>query len=209
MADEQNQPTEGQQQTTTDTAQAKSGETEKLLTQAEVDKFVGARVKESAAAAINKLLAELGFDKADDLKAVVTVAKAKADAEKSELEKANEKVAAFEKKAQEAEARAAAVEKQRLVDRRDSAIEKALKGASKPAAVMAWINTYAKEDLTAVMADDGTIDDKKITVLVDKAKKELPELFKSSAPGSPSNNDGRAPQPDANKILGDKPLIRL
>jgi hypothetical protein len=208
MADNQNQPTDGQQSATA-TQPANNGANDGLLTQAEVDKIVGARAKESAAAAINKLLTELGFDKADDLKAVVTAAKAKADAEKSELEKLNEKVAAFEKKAQEAEARAAAVEKQRLVDRRDSKVEQALKDASKPAAVMAWIKATAQTDLDATLADDGTIDDKKITALVDKAKKELPELFKSSAPGSPSNNDGRAPQPDANKILGDKPLIRL
>lgn len=196
------------QQSPTDSAPDKGAE-DKLLTQAEVDKIVGARAKESAAAAVKKLLAELGFDKADDLKAVVTTAKEKADAEKSELEKLQERLNKLEADKKAAEDRAAAAEKQRLVDKRDAALERALKDATKPAAVLAWIRSTALADLEATLTEDGAIVDDKLNALVTKAKKELPELFKSIAPGSPSNADGRTPKPDPNKVFGDKPLVRL
>jgi len=56
--------------------------------QKQIDALLGERAKRAEASGANALLKELGFEKADDLKALVTDFQKRKDAEKSELEKA-------------------------------------------------------------------------------------------------------------------------
>jgi hypothetical protein len=63
----------------------------KEFTQADMDRVAGERGKRAKEAAIKELLQELGIEKVDDLKAVITDTRKKQDAEKSDLQKAQEK----------------------------------------------------------------------------------------------------------------------
>lgn len=85
---------------------------EKTFTQADVDRIVGERAKRAEESAITTLLRKLGFEKPDDLEALVADTRKKQDAEKSELQKAQEQIAQLTKAQAEAEkARTEAIEK--------------------------------------------------------------------------------------------------
>lgn len=84
----------------------------KTFTQADVDRIVGERAKRAEESAIAALLKDIGFEKADDLKAMIKAAKARDDAEKSELQKAQDAIAALTKAKENAEKeRSEAIEK--------------------------------------------------------------------------------------------------
>lgn len=188
---------EGEGSTETDTTQDKGGQhAGATFTQADVDRIVGERAKRAKDAAVADLLKELGLDSADALKAKVKAAADQEAAQLSELEKAQKRIADLEKKAQEAETKAAEATRLALEKERDSAIREALKEAKNPAKVLTLLLASHKADVAGVMAEDGTLDAKKIGDLVTKAKKEYPEDFQSSNPGSQSHSGGRNPQPD-------------
>jgi len=175
------------------------GSTGTTFTQADVDRIVGERAKRAKEAGISELLKELGFEKPDDLKTLVTTYRAADEAEKSELEKAQVKITALEKKAQEAEQRAAQSAQERLEERRNAAILAALKDAEHPGDVLLWLAANKAEAVKATLKDDGTLDEKAISTLVTEAKKERPSYFKSGSPGSPSNAGGKTPSSDQRK----------
>ncbi len=80
-------------------------EDEKKFTQADTDQIAGKARDEGRKTAVNELLKELGLEKIDDLKALVTDTRKKQDAEKSELQKAQEKNEELAKAAKAAEAK--------------------------------------------------------------------------------------------------------
>lgn len=83
---------------------------EAKFTQADVDRIVGDRARRAEESAVNTLLKELGFEKADDLKALVTDAKKHADDQKTEAQKLQDQIAQLGKeKAAADEARKAAL----------------------------------------------------------------------------------------------------
>lgn len=78
------------------------------FTQADVDRIVGERAKRAEQSAIGELLKGLGFEKADDLKALVDAAR-KDEADKlSEAEKAQKKIGELQKSIETAQAEAKA-----------------------------------------------------------------------------------------------------
>ena len=65
-----------------------AGGQSRTFTQEQLDAIVGERATRAKSAAINDLLGELGFEKADELKALVQSAREQADAQKSETQTA-------------------------------------------------------------------------------------------------------------------------
>lgn len=185
------------------------GNTGATFTQADVDRIVGERAKRAQQAAIADLLKELGLDSADTLKAKVKAAADQEAAQLTELEKAQKRIADLEQKAQAAETKAAEAARLALEKERNSAIREALKEAKNPQKVLTILLADHAADVQAVMGDDGALDAKKIGDLVAKAKKDYPEDFQTSSPGSPPLSGGRNPQPDTKSILDQLPRTRL
>lgn len=192
---------EGSQPTDTGTPPGKSGgdsggnssQPTQTLTQDEANRLIGEARRKGRESAVADLLKDLGFEKADDLKALVTDARKRQEADMTEAEKAKAAKEAAEKERDELKARLEAAERQRLTDRRDAAIRSALtsagvKSLDKTFAVLASLKS---KDIGAVLKDDGTVDDAKVRALVDGAKKDYPEDFKTGGAGSPSLSGGR------------------
>jgi hypothetical protein len=78
-------------------AQPASG-SERKFTQEELDAIVGDRAKRAKGAAQSELLSELGFEKVDDLKAMVKAAKDAAAAQQTEGEKLKASLADYQKR---------------------------------------------------------------------------------------------------------------
>lgn len=202
-------PTPAPEPQPTPTPADKSGE-DKRFTQAEVDAMMGERAKRAAEAAVSKLLTDLGYEKPEDLKKDTAAAKKAKEEQMSELEKANEKLAAIEKAKLEAETQLANERQSRLLDRRNSAITAAAQKAraEAPDDVVLWAEKHAADQLAKVLKEDGSVDEKAVNTLIEKCRTERKNWFTGSAPGSPSNRDGRNPTPDLTKFEG-VPKIRL
>lgn len=163
------------------------------FTQADLDRIVGERAKRAKEAALGDFLKELGFEKPDDLKALVTSAKEAEAAKLSELEKAQQRIAQLEADAEKARAEAQQALQARMEERRNSAILTALKGAEKPQSVLNLLHAEHADDVAKVMSEDGTLDSKAIDALVKKAQAEYAGLFKPGAPGSGSHAGSNLP----------------
>lgn len=163
------------------------------------------RIDTAKRAAVNDFLKDLGFDKADDLKALLTEAKSLKESQMSELQKAQAALDKANQKAAQAEQKAAELEAARVNDRIDTAIRAAATDARAqyPEDVITWARQSGK-DLAALIDKDGKLDDKGVKALIDEAKKARPAWFGSGGPGSPSNAGGKAPQADPAKFLEGK-----
>lgn len=178
---------------------------DKKFTQADVDRVAGETRKQAKQAAVNDLLKELGFEKADDLKTLVKTAKDQAEAQKTEAQKAIEAKAALEKERDEAKAaltaRNAEIEVEKRAALRDSAITKALTSANaKAEKVLKLLKVDQPDALAATLKEDGTVDEAKVKALIETARKAYPEDFGRGGVGSPSNNGGRAVQGQPPKV---------
>lgn len=153
------------------------------------------RLNRAEQSAINKVYEGLGVKNSDELKAMLDDYRKRTDGEKSELEKVTAKATKLEAEAKEAKDRATQMEQERRLEKRNNAILKALDEAEHPLDVLIWLEANAKSEVEAALADDGTLDEKKVKALVDRAKKDRPNFFKKLTPGSPSNRGGRVPDP--------------
>lgn len=213
MSDETQSTAANTGATTTTTAtpavqQGASGEP--TFTQAQVGAMMGERAKRAAEAAITKLLADLGAESLDTLKKDTAAAKAAKEAEMTALDKANAAIEAEKKRAAEFEAQLTNERQSRLLDRRNSAITAAAQKARAevPDDVVTWAEKHAAAELAKVLKEDGAVDEKAVGALIDKCRAERKNWFTGSGPGSPSNRDGRNPQPDLNNFK-DVPKLRL
>lgn len=181
------------------------------FTQDEFDKVVGDRAKRAAEAAVAKLLADLGYEKPDDLKRDTTEYRKKRDDEKTEAQKAQDDADQARKERDELKATLDNERKQRVIDRRNAAIESAATKARAdvPRDVLVWAREYVPTELEATVGDDGTVDEKAVNAIIDKCKEARKGWFTGNAPGSPSNNDGRVPQPDMDAVLKGVKLPRI
>lgn len=203
-------------------AAAVDPKTEAKFTQEDLDKVAGNRAKEAAAAAVKKILKELGIDNADDpdalktVKTKLTAAQQAEEANKSELQKLTEKLDAETKKRGELETAIEQARQREVVNTRNTKVIEAL--------ITAKVSPTDAEDLrillsarypdnyNGVVDEDGKITEKGMKALVEKAKETYPKYFANPAPGSPSNYEGRVPdlaKDRAKKILGDKPIVKL
>ncbi len=80
-------------------------EDERKFTQADTDQIAGKARDEGRKTAVSELLKDLGLEKIDDLKTLVTDTRKKQDAEKSELQKAQERNEELAKAAKAADAK--------------------------------------------------------------------------------------------------------
>jgi hypothetical protein len=96
-----------------------AGGQSRTFTQEQLDAIVGERATRAKSAAISELLGELGFEKADDLKALVQSAREQADKQKSETQKLQEKLADYQKR-----------EQQWALEKRDTMLQIAVQAAS-------------------------------------------------------------------------------
>ena len=190
MSDEQNTPIEQ-----TDTAPAQSAGNARTFSQDEVNAIVGERARRASESAVSELLKSLGFEKPDELKAIVTETRKRKEAEMSEAEKARAEVETVRKQAEELKAALEGERQQRITDRRDNALAQALTAAQAIDAddALIWLRNKAAEDVAAIVREDGTVDPDGITALVAKVRAEKPHYFRPGGPGSPSNKGGEVP----------------
>lgn len=176
--------------------------TDKGLTQEEVNRLVGKARTDGRSAAKQETTAEilkrLGVEKLEDAEGILKAHRDKQEADKSEVEKLTVKLGEFETRAKTAEQALAdyqaKVETEKRIAARDSAIKAALSGGTTKAdKVLALLQVQHADAITGVMDDDGNLDDKKITALVETARKAYPEDFGARGVGSPSNIGGRTP----------------
>jgi hypothetical protein len=181
------------------------------FTQERLDELMGERARLASESTLKKLLADIGYESVDALKKDTVEARKKREAEMSAVERAQTEKAQAEKERDEAKATLESERKQRILDRRDSAIESAAQKAraEAPRDVLLWAKEYARDLLDKALNEDGTVNDKEITALIEKCRTERKNWFTGNAPGSPSNSDGRPPQPDPNKALQGMPIPRL
>lgn len=176
--------------------------TEAKFTQADVDRLVGERAVRAKEAAHKELLESLGVEDIEAAKKTIADAKAKAEADLTEIQKANKALEDANKKAEGYEAQIKVMLAKQKLDHRDSKIREAAQTekAKYPADTISWAEREAKTELDALMAEDGTIDDKAVKALVQAHKKARPELFLGGGVGSPSNTGGTPPSPDKKRI---------
>jgi hypothetical protein len=206
MSDEQNAPS-------TDTAPEKvgNGGSQHVFTQEQVDAIVGERAKRAAEAAVHKLLEQLGVAGVDDLKAQLEEARQRREAEMSEAQKAAAEAERARKERDALKAELEAERQQRIVDKRNSRLVTAAQraGMEAPDDIVVWAQTYAATALSAVVDESGAVSEQAVDKLVAACKNARPNWFRSSAPGAPSNADGRVIKPDASKLLEGLPKLRL
>lgn len=211
MTDATDSTTPAQPTTTPATPAVQQGASgEPTFTQAQVDAMMGERAKRAADAAISKLLTDLGYEKPEDLKKDTAAAKKAKEEQMSELEKVTAELEKERKEKAEAIAQRESERQFRLLDRRNSAITAAAQKAraEAPDDVVLWAEKYHSDDLTKVLKEDGAVDEKAIASLIEKCRAERKNWFTGTAPGSPSNHDGRNPTPDLKKFDG-VPKLRL
>jgi hypothetical protein len=181
-----------------------------VLTQKQVDAIMGNTRKEASAAALSALAKELDFDSVDAMKAAAKEAQDLKKKSQSDLEKETERANKAEAKAAELEKRAQEIEAARIADKVNARIETLARNlkAKNPEDVVERLRSKRAEDVAKLVDDKGAIDDKAVEKLIADVKKDRPEWFSVSGPGSPSNKDGRPAQPDDKQLFGDKSLFK-
>jgi hypothetical protein len=187
-----------------------SANPEATFTQADIDRIVGERAKRAQDTAINKLLTDLGFEKPDELKALVKDAKARKEAEMSEIEKATAAIEAANKKAQEAEQRYQQAMQQMLDRDRKGAFLKAVQASGGGNVDDLFILVSAKhgDDFKSVFGDDATPDEAKMKAFVKQVQASFPAYFGTQGAGSPSTNNGIAPNSDTENEMTVREMTR-
>lgn len=193
---------------TTDTAPDKGGAstTGKTFTEAEVQEMIKDRLARQSGSERKKLLEELGVEDVTNDAELLKAARAKREADKTEAERLAGEAQKAATRAEQAEQALEAERLARRIDRRDSAIQrlstsdKDEKGAALPSAVDSLsVLDWARRDgnkalLDATLNEDGTVNDKSVKALVDKARKDASYLFAqpdTRRVGTPSHNGGR------------------
>lgn len=167
------------------------------FTQEDVDRILADRLKRAEESVSKRLLGDLGVD---NLEAAKNALKAQQEAEegkKSAIEKAEAKAQALEKQLADALAQIKAFGDKERVRTRNTAIQSALteaKAHDVDDLLIIIENKYATE-VAAVLGDDGTVDKKAIDKLVTAAKASHSKFFTPQSPGSLSNRNGVALDP--------------
>lgn len=198
MSDETVTPESTDQPTTPETSQGTQNEgtsTTDLFTQADVDRIVGDRAKRASESAINKFLESLGLSSVDEVKATIEAERKRKEADMSEAEKLQAELEKIKAERDAERLRASELEKARLDDMRDNGLLQLLTKAHDPQKVLTLLKSEKNEDMTKLLVD-GVFDSAKAEKLVADYTSANAYLFKSGSPGSPSNNNGRVPQPN-------------
>lgn len=192
--DEVQQPSQG---LSTATPQPKQGEnTEPTFTQADVNDIATRTRREARESERKKLLEDLGAENFDTLKSLLADAKQRKEAEMSETDKLKKQLEDYQKQLDSEKQQRAALEQARVNDRRDNGLLELLDKAHNKVQVLNLIKTDKPDGVVELIKEDGTFDEVKAKKLIADYTAENAYLFKSGAPGSQSNSDGRPPQPE-------------
>ena len=201
----------------TDTAPDKGGAaaTGRTFSEAEVQEMIKERLARQSGSERKKLLEELGIEDVTGDAELLKAARAKREADKTELERLAGEAQKAKALAEQAAADLEAERLARRIDRRDTAIQQAAltgkddKGAALPPAIDAQsVLEWARRDgnkalLDSTLNDDGTVNDKGVKALVDKARKDAGHLFaqpENRRIGTPSHNVGRGTGKEPPKV---------
>lgn len=197
MSDENQQTNSDSQGSPPETSQGKpnEGKPEPTFTQADLNKIAAQTRKEAREAEHKKLLEEFGADSFDTIKQLLADAKKRKEADMSEAEKLQTQLTTVTQSLEVEKAKRAELEQARIDDKRDSGLLALLDKAHDKAKVLTLIKAEKPAEVTGLMTD-GTFNQAAAEKLVADYAAANAYLFKSGAPGSPSNNDGRAPNPD-------------
>lgn len=166
------------------------------FTQADVDRIVADRAKRAEKSAISGLLETLGLDSIDSLKTTIDSERKRKEAEMSATEKLQAELDAMKQTIAEKDAALSEANQTRLNEKRDSSLLQLLSKAHDPHKALLLIKAEKADVVNNLLAEDGTFDGAVAEKLVADYAAANAYLFSSGAPGSPSNNDGRTPQPD-------------
>jgi alanyl-tRNA synthetase len=163
------------------------------------------RLSRARSAAISDFLKELGIEKPEDAKAVVNEHKQLKDSQLTAQEKAEAALQKEKERADAAEARANQLAAQRRTDRIDGALRDGLIAASahNPRDVIALLRTDYADRVEKLVAVDGNgdVDEAVLKKLIEDVSKAKPYMFKAKGgPGSPSNADGKTPDPNSKNL---------
>lgn len=185
-----------QDQTTTDSTTATTTQAPQTFTQEDVDRIVKDRLKrdgQSKQKVLEEFIKELGFEKADDLKATVKAKKDADEAAKSAEQKQIDEVNRLMAELDAEKKRAADIESARRADKIASKLE-ALASASKaqiPGDVVDYLQKHHAEDISKLMDESGTFDDKTAASLVEMVKKARAHWFGIAGMGTMSLREGK------------------
>lgn len=180
------------------------------------------RLKRAEEAARKKLLEELGITDPEADKQMLADARKRKQDEMTAVEKAAAEKEAAEKKAAELETTLNAERAAYRLERRDNAIRDALRSAGVQddeknphiTRLLVLLKGERAAEVDALQAEDGTIDAKKLSALVETAKASYAEYFKPQRGGfgTPSHRNGQvsnAPSKDAKAIAQAKTAQRI
>jgi len=156
------------------------------------------RLDRAERSAVSKLLDGLGVTSADDLKGALQRVRDIEDQQKTAAEKLTAQLDAEKKARETAEQQVQAMREQQQQAAIDSAIRAAATAAR--AEVPDDVIMRARDahtDKVAALLKDGKVDEAGVKALIDAIKGERPKWFIGTGPGSPSNNNGSTPEPDA------------
>lgn len=186
---------------------------ETLFTQDDVNRLMRKTRKAERAAALKELAASQEFESVEEMVALAAEAKSRQADEQTEAQKAQKALEAANAKLAAREQELDAERQARLLDKRNAALRDAAGEADTPEDVILWATAHAAELVDAILTDNGTIDEKAVTAVIEAAKKARPKWFQhTGTPGSPSVAGGRVPSPGKDrveKILADMPRRKL
>lgn len=180
------------------------------MSQEALDALIAERLRRDRESAQRKeadkltaLLQDLQIENPDALKAVVTDYRKRKEAEMSEAEKAQAALEQEQKRAAELQQKLNDMETQQRKAQRKAAVLDALRkaNAQQPEDAYVIATTVLGISFDDAFAEDGTPDTKLIEQQVAKAKQDRPALFQPSAPGSPSNANGKPPVTNTQQVL--------
>jgi len=154
-----------------------AGGQSRTFTQEQLDAIVGERATRAKGAAISELLGELGFEKADDLKALVKAAKERQASEQTEAQKLQAQLEAAQKR-----------EGTLTAQLREQALQMAVQAAAQKVGIV------DAEVALALVRGQITFDDKGAPVEVEKAVSALAQAkpyLRAQGSGSNPTNPGR------------------
>lgn len=195
------------QQTSTDTASSGQSQSAKTFTQAELDHHAGERAKRAAEAAVKKILGKLGVaseDEIDPLKTTIEDARKRKEADMTEAQKALAERDQLAKQKADLEARVVAIELERRNERIDAALKAEAAKLKSPDVdtVLMFARAEHKATLDTLLSEDGVIDTKALSTLLETIKTQKPHYFAALplGAGSPSNAGGRTVSADADAM---------
>lgn len=167
------------------------------FTQEDVDRILADRLKRAEESVSKRLLETLGVDSLDTAKSALKAHQDAEESKKSAVDKAEARAKKLEEQLAEALGQIKSFGDKERVRTRNTAIQSALteaKAHDVDDLLIIIENKYAAE-VAAVMGEDGMVDKKAIEKLVTAAKASHSKFFTPQSPGSLSNRNGVALDP--------------